>query len=287
MLMKCILLFLLSCICLPTWIGYTLYGPGVDSPICQLKIKAKSRNTVQTVAFGDSVWNGLWETVNKDEVANMAKNQAVTACGNYLLMRVYLENNPQTQKVYYIVRAPSLANDMWASSYVYCILPLLDKENMPYVESETKTLINQRFGKIFVGNEIVRSIMRHNRTWLSLYITTITGIDDVTQMCISETSAIYLKRMYKLCQEYGADFYVLPCPLIDKEEYHDWTAFEKDIKRYGLEEMLGKYAENTLYYSKECFDEDEVHLTDTFRQANGDMICDSILAKANGIRKKY
>ena len=92
-------------------------SPSGFGPELYYALDMAETNTEYTkVIIGDSVARLIFSPDYQDEtdeVCYLATNQAITVLGNYILLNRYLENNPQTEEVYYIVRPQSLANPLW------------------------------------------------------------------------------------------------------------------------------------------------------------------------------
>ena len=72
-----------------------------------------------TLVLGDSVGRQFFNSkyqAESNECCYLATNQAITVAGNSILLQRFLENNPDLDKVYYILRPDSLSGGV---NFVY------------------------------------------------------------------------------------------------------------------------------------------------------------------------
>lgn len=242
--------------------------------------KAQTTNACTVVYMGDSVCNQLWNEfdVDMDGICHIGCNQAITPAGSYLLIREYLENNPQTEEVYYIIRPQTIANDIWLDfSYQYFVIPFCDKNNRARLDEDTQRDIYHKFGEFFVDSQWVKTTLRNNHLLMQTYLNEIQKQPEKMETHrISKTAAVYLAKMENLCDEYGAKFFVKSTPLSDIEDNYGWEEFEQDIIDDGFEKLLGGFIENISYYPKDWF-RDDVHFTSDILEEYGDDIRAAVL----------
>ena len=240
--------------------------------------KSRQSNEADTVYLGDSVSNQLWnQRTDESGICHLASNQAITVCGNYFLLLNYLEANPQTKTVYYIVRPQSLANDFWTNhTYQYFVVPFYDEINQEKVEPKSLELLYSKFGKLFVENKLIVRILANNNALLNRYLSSIQANDSEEQNRVSYVSAVYLKKMEEACQEHDVELKILAGPLADTEENRDWTRFEQDIKDFDLTEVMGEFLDGLTYYPEEWFS-DGVHFTGKMIEEHGNEIRAAVL----------
>ena len=111
---------------------------------------AEEKTEYTKVIIGDSVARLIFAPDYQEETDTtcyLATNQAITVLGNYILLSRYLENNPQTEEVYYIVRPQSLANPLWFNfSFQYFIVPFYNDTYKQYIDDDTRSE-ERRVGK--------------------------------------------------------------------------------------------------------------------------------------------
>ncbi|MGN1187890.1 MAG: hypothetical protein ACI4R6_05305, partial [Lachnospiraceae bacterium] len=243
---------------------------------------AEQKNDYTKVIIGDSVARLIFSPdyqSETDEVCYLATNQAITVLGNYILLSRYLENNPQTEEVIYIVRPQSLANPLWYNfSFQYFIVPFYNDTYKKYIDEDTRSYIENRFGKMYATNNIVKSFVENNPYYLDVYLNNVLEqqLEVRDEKHLSDLSIKYLPMMKKLCESNGVSFTVLAAPLADTEENHDWSEFATQIAENGLSDILGEYLDGIEYYDESCFS-DEAHFTDEYLEENRQEIIEHLL----------
>lgn len=242
--------------------------------------KAQMTNECTVVYMGDSVCNQLWSEYDEDVdgICHIGCNQAITPAGSYLLLREYLESNPQTEEVYYLIRPQTIANDIWITySYQYFVIPFCDENNWPLLDEETQRKIYDKFGDFFVDNQWVKTVLQNNNLLIRTYLNQIQKQPEKRETHrISKTAAIYLVKIRELCDEYGTKLFVKSLPLSDSEDNYGWEEFKQDIIDYGLEDLLSEFVENILYYPEDWF-YDGSHFQKNILEEHGDEIREAVL----------
>lgn len=234
---------------------------------------AEQKNDYTKVIIGDSVARLIFAPdyqSETEEVCYLATNQAITVLGNYILLGRYLENNPQTEEVIYIARPQSLANPLWYNfSFQYFIVPFYNDTYKKYIDEDTRSYIENRFGKMYAANDIVKSFVENNPYYLDVYLNNVLEqqLEVRDEKHLSELSIKYLPLMKELCESYGVSFTVLAAPLPDTEENHEWSEFATQIEESGLADILGNYLDGIEYYEESCFS-DEAHFTEEYLKEN-------------------
>lgn len=244
--------------------------------------KAQKMNDCTIVYLGDSVCKQLWDEYDEDEdgICHIGCNQAITPAGSYLLLREYLENNPQTEQAYYIVRPQTLANDIGLQfSYQYFVIPFLDEDNFELLEEETQEIIYSKFGKKFVRSKLIKTLLLNNNALMQKYLNYVQSQSEtINTHRMSRTTVVYLKKMRELCKQNNVELIVRACPLSDAKDNQDWDDFENDITIYGFEDLLGGFIEDITYYPEDWF-RDGTHFTKEILQEYGESIRKSVLEK--------
>lgn len=220
-------------------------------------------NSYEKVLLGDSVSRQLCPPESQEEnqqICYLSTNQAITIVGNYILLCRYLENNPQTKQVIYMVHPFSLTNHMRADfSYQYFILPFYQKTYVDYIDESTREMVIRKYGSLFVSNPVLRYFLRNSSVCLEAYLERIH--DDETEP-VPDMTFLYLGKMQELCGEYGAEFVLVSSPLNKGFDY-DTETFLKIIGQTDDEEfrkLFERYIESMHFYEKDCFS-DDVHFT--------------------------
>ncbi|MBQ7594649.1 MAG: hypothetical protein IJU48_09895 [Synergistaceae bacterium] len=241
--------------------------------------KAEHNSGRPFVILGDSVCNQVWpQNKDSENFSHLGCNQAITPCGTYLLLKKYLENNPQTKNAYYIIIPGSLGNDLYMNyTYQYFLIPFLNDENMNLIEAETREMLYHKFGKFFVHNGYIKDSLLNNNFFMRQYLACIQKKPEKKYVKrLSPTAIIYLNKMRDLCREHNVNFYVCPLPVKDIPENHDWENFNQDVKDFDFEDLLGDFTEKITYYPEDWFS-DHVHFKHDILEQHRDEIIASVL----------
>lgn len=285
MIVKCTLLAILSlptmlCIsCVVTLLGGNLTG---NASIVYTAIeRAGQENDYRAVCIGDSVCNQLWQINEEDgKVFHLATNASITVCGNYLLLKEYLENNKQTETVYYIVCPQNLNIDASKStdSFIYFVIPFCTRENLALLTPRSRVDLEEKFGSPFVKSFVLKSVLQNSNLWLNRYLILVDrkgsgqdNTEEAKELRLSVTSATYLKKMQELCDEYGVSLILRASPLMDDETRDDVTGLAQNALELGVNDIVSEYIQGIRYYPKEWF-ADGVHLTREALAQYGDML---------------
>lgn len=225
--------------------------------------KAGRNSGLPAVYLGDSVCNQVFpQTENSDEAAYIGCNNAITPCGTWLLLKEYLEHNPQTKEAYYIITPGSLGNNMHINhTYQYFVIPFINGETLKIIAPESRELLYHRFGRFFVNNRYVKNFLLNNNYFMEKYLQYIKDKDTPerpTGLRLSRASVIYLNEMRKLCEENGVKLHVRPLPMADVPGRHVWGDFDSEIKSNGFEDIFEDFTDRITYYPEDWF-RDGVH----------------------------
>ena len=257
-------------------------SPSGFGPELYYALDLAETNTEYTkVIIGDSVARLIFSPDYQDEtneVCYLATNQAITVLGNYILLNRYLENNPQTEEVCYIVRPQSLANPLWFNfSFQYFIVPFYNDTYKQYIDEDTRQYIEDRFGKLYATNDIVKSFIENNAYYMDVYLNNVLEqqLEVRDEKHLSDLTIKYLPKITQLCDSHGVKLKVLAAPLPDTQDNHEWADFEKQIEDNGLAGLLGDYIDGIDYYPESAFG-DEAHFTQEYLDSERENIIEKL-----------
>lgn len=242
---------------------------------------AKTNTGYENVIIGDSVARLIFAPEYQgetDKTCYLATNQAITVLGNYLLLNRYLENNPQTKEVTYILRPQSLANPLWFNySFQYFVVPFYNEEFMELIKPETQDYIENRFGAIYATNNVVKKFTINTPYYLDVYLNNILEqqLEIRDEKHISDIAVEYLGLMKELCDSRGITLNVLAAPLPDTEDNHNWEDMKNVILANDKLAFMQDFFDGIDYYD-EGFFMDEAHFTEEYLSENRDMIIDAL-----------
>lgn len=223
--------------------------------------KAEKNSGCQVVYLGDSVCNQIWPQKEYNEkICYLGCNQAITTAGTYLLLKNYLEHNPQTKEAYYIIVPGNLANDLNLNfTYQYFVIPFLDDNNINLLAQETRDMLYYKFGRFFVENKFIKELLLNNNFSMKLYLSHVQRkAEKKYTHRLSRTAIIYLEKIRELCKKYDVKFLVRPIPMADTAKNYGWEDLQQDIDKYGFNDLFGDFVQKIHYYSEDWYG-DGVH----------------------------
>lgn len=227
--------------------------------------QSKEKQDAKSLIIGDSVAAQLFGNDKKIRKAyTITGNCSATLAGYYILMRNYVENNPQTERIWLVISPDLIANAADTDlTYQYYVVPYYTDENMEYITPNVQSYIDNKFGVVSTRVEPVKKILYNDIFMLSHYRNYIeaTRSDERQEMRISWLTAEYLKQMKKLCDSNNIKLRVVAPPLQDNRRMRTWKGFEEDVEYYGLKDVLKGYKKNANYYHEDNF-KDEYHFED-------------------------
>ena len=247
----------------------------------------KTRETTEytTVVLGDSVARQFFHPDYQKEdrdICFLATNQAITPAGNYILLEEYLKSNPQTEKVYYVVRPESLtAGINFHYSYSYFVTPFFNDKFKGYLEVETISGIEKIFGKLWTTTEYAKWLLAKYPKMLEMYHDICNSLNDVRAISdewrFPDMSMTYLAKMKKICDEKNMELYILAVPLPEGYEF-DFKELERIMENSGLKKEYRMLYESIFYIEAEEF-VDEIHLEKSYVQVNREQIIKKIMSE--------
>lgn len=231
---------------------------------------ASKKTSYEEVILGDSVSRQIFNIRNQEgsHYYHLSSNQAISVLGNYILLKKYLKNNPQTKKVYLIMRPTSFNNDLnqkW--TYVYFILPFFNRENIEFFSGDVLEKLENRNKKIYLNYNFIKILEKNPKFALGLKIDYSNNIDHSKDLAsLSDISIEYLKKMEELCLEKNIKFKVLASPLSIKEP-REQLKLKQEINDNNFENIFSKYFQSILFYPENSF-VDGVHFEKKYLDEN-------------------
>lgn len=253
---------------------------GITSDQFRLLAQSRVARHASELVMGDSVAAQLFNNdVESGDEYSMTGNCSSTLGGEYILLRNYLENNPQTTSVLMVVTPDLLSNEGENDyGYQYYVIPYYSEDNMQYITDDVQQYIDNRYGKIFTRNVAIRRILYNDLNLLEVYRNHLeekNGSEVDGALRISWLSATYLKQIEELCELRGIELRVVCSPLPNVRANWDWDGFMHDIEAYGLQQILDGYIASAVYYSEDCF-QDAWHLDNEFLEEHRKEIADRL-----------
>ena len=241
--------------------------------------KAEKNSGCPVVYLGDSVCNQIWPQKDTNEkICYLGCNQAISTAGTYLLLKNYLEHNPQTKEAYYMLVPDDLENDLNLDfTYQYFVIPFFEGDNINLLAQETIDMLYYKFGQLFLENKIIKEILLNNNLFMKLYLSHVQSKPEKTyRHRLSRTTIIYLNKIRELCKEHDVKFLVRPLPMADTEKKHGWEYLQQDINDNGFNDLFGNFMQKIHYYPEDWFG-DGVHFKKGILEQHRDEIINLIM----------
>lgn len=256
-----------------TYIITGILKPNAD--VYEAIVASEKQTIYSTVLLGDSVSRQLFNVRNQEnsQYYHLNSNQAIGVIGNYILLNNYLINNPQTRKVYLIMRPTSFNNNLnqkW--TYTYFILPFLKEENKKYFSETSLKKVNIK--RKFLNKYLLNIFELNPKLSLLLKIDYSDEMTDIKEAYLSDISIEYLKKIKKLLQEKNIEFFVLASPLSIKEK-SEYNLLRKNIKDNHFEDIFVYYFDSIQYYPENDFI-DGVHFSKEYLRKDREEIINNL-----------
>ena len=237
-----------------------------------------------TLILGDSVGRQFFSPEYQEEsevCCYLATNQAITVAGNYILFRRFLENNPDIDRIYYVLRPDSLKSSVnFVYTYSYFVTPLFNGSYNTYLHPETVEGIEEVFGKVCAERAFPKWMMAKYPKILEMYNSSCSTLwqmrhqgGSVEQM--PDMAITYLYDMKQMCDEYGIELHLICVPLPDGYAF-DFESLEKEMDAAGLETLYEEYVYDVQYVDRDAF-VDGIHLTKEYLDENREKYIGNIL----------
>jgi len=209
---------------------------------------------VAKLVLGDSAAYQLYNnSCYNDAIYSLTCNQAISMVGYYLLLKNFLETNPELKdlEIYLIYHPTSFKNNL---DQIYTFHYFLKPFNTREYQKEFSVTVLRQIKKI-PFNQFSQLFIVKTNNWAPPYDLK----DKKDDMFLSEISREYLLRIAELAEAYGHKFRLLP-PLVSRshqelvKRYHDQL-----LKTDVLARELQHYFEQIVYWDDNLFS-DSIHL---------------------------
>lgn len=237
-----------------------------------------------TLILGDSVGRQFFNPEYQEESETccyLATNQAITAAGNYILFRRFLENNPDINRVYYVLRPDSLKSGVnFVYTYSYFVTPLFNESYNIYLHPETVEGIEEVFGKVCAEREFPKWMMAKYPKILEMYNNACSSLWQIrhqkdAQKQMPDMSITYLADMKQICDENGIELHLICVPLPEGIVF-DFESLEEEMYAVGLESLYEEYTSDVQYVEQGAF-VDGIHLAQEYVDENREEYIGNIL----------
>jgi len=218
--------------------------------------ESKKKSKAKKLILGDSVARQFYEPgqVNSSTVS-LACNQAVSLCGQYLLLQNYLQAGNQPDSVTLLLTPTSLRNDLnQVFTFHYFLKPFYTQQNMRFFSDQVFNQINK---VPFKNLSQIPSVKASK--WAPDYGEKWNKKGEYIE--VSEISIEYIDKMQTLCETSGIGFSLIPGPVTDslRTKCQKTLLEVSDDKYLKVEPLFVHYFNNITFLADTLFS-DGTHL---------------------------
>lgn len=239
------------------------YLTHMDGPdwIVPLIEKVSEEDESHVLLIGDSVCRQMFidlMDINKETCVAPAISP-FGMCGQYVLVKQYLDNHPDATDVYLMmVPMGDVSRDFSVEyGYQYVVMPLVETNLLYLLDENTIDELKYMFGEWYMKPSVVQKIDKSglNRKLYLNYVKACRKND--YEHSLEESVYIkYLKKIRTLCDERSVKLHFLSDPIPDTDLYHDIVEVQVPqlFSETGLDEMFPEYLRSVRFYPEELFE---------------------------------
>lgn len=212
-----------------------------------IKKSKEKKSQTKILLIGDSIAKQMYDNEeHNDTINSLACVQGVSVFGQYLMLKNFLETNPNLKpEIIFLYRPSSFRNNLdQMFSFNYFLKPFFRKEYLPNYSDLAWQQVKKIPFYYLSKYEVVK-----NSNWSPSY--NIKNNPDEFKM--SEISAEYIKKCKTLSEQYNATFRV-ECTFMSEEFVsEDFSKMKKQIVDFGLADLFDGYFDDIIYLDKDLF----------------------------------
>lgn len=246
--------------------------------------KTSQKTEYTALVLGDSVARQIFNPEaqeESEEVCYLATNQAIMPAGNYILLENYLQNNPQTETVYYIARPDSMQGGInFIYTYSYFVTPLYTEPFRQYLAEETSDGIEKVFGTFPASYEFPKWLIGKYPKLLELYNDGAGKLwmarNRIHAQEMPDMSITYIAEMRQACMKNNVEFVLLSPPLPEGFDPNSIERMKAKMADAGMAELMDGFEESICYIDQEEF-VDGIHMTGEFLDRNRERLIHDLI----------
>lgn len=237
----------------------------------------QKQDSSRALIIGDSVAGQIFGgLVGVNENYNIFPvNRAMTFAGQYILLKIYLDNHPDAQEIYIAFYPGTLSSAIDEElSYQYVAMPFIENGYGDELDGSTIEDLKDIYGSFFLKPEVLHYI-DYSGLNRKLYLNAVSKsqsvsikktTDDSEAGILSDTSIVYLKKINSLCKERNVEIHLISTPVADTAERHEeYDRIKEEFHQYELDELYPGYIESFMFYPEEMFLDDKVHFKPEYK----------------------
>ena len=203
--------------------------------------------------IGDSVCRQLFSHLQSrnTHIAMLGSNAGLTAAGQYIMAKEYLEHHPDTTDVFLLMLPKSLVRTFDTNwGYLYVVMPFVETDTLKYLDQETIDCLGDVYGKPFLNPAVVQFIDRspiNRKLYLNMLKEHSDGYIPSNQFELADQ---YVYKIYTMCKERNVTFHLYPCP-VSEASAEKVQALRSDFEKSKIREINPDYLDMVTYYPAE------------------------------------
>jgi hypothetical protein len=230
-----------------------------------------------TIVVGDSVCHQLLTGYAPPGMLSLGTNEAVSMCGQYLIVRSAIEHDPAAKDVILAYQASSFTNNLdQVFTYNYFVRPFY-----PYAEyrAQMSPLVMQLINRRPMARLVVLPLFRYTTLLTASTIDYSLGAEKPTFTFLAPVSIDYLRKLSELCDQHGIRLHIVSTP-INRDVDFDRAALMKEATDAHLETLFASYFETVRLVDRRLLF-DEIHFKDSAVNANSAIFIQMLQAESS------
>lgn len=215
--------------------------------------RVRAEDGTTKLVIGESICDQMFTRLQEynPDVSFQASNAAFLITGQYLLTEEYLKSHPDTTDVFLVMHPSPLTRSFdteWG--YRYGVMTYVAADVLDRLDENTIDAMAGVYGSFFMKKEAVR-FLEDSPLAQKIYLSYLyNNRENYVQSTPFEISDQYVKKMYDLCGEYGAELHLYSSPV---SEYFRGIVEELELS-YGetwMSSVYPDYFNDIMYYPNE------------------------------------
>lgn len=234
--------------------------------------RAGEQDGTTQLIIGDSICRQLFSGLSEynPQTSILATNAALMITGQYLLVEEYLQSHPDTTDVFLVMHPLTLTRTFdteWG--YRYAAMTYVETDTLRFLDEDTIDAMEGVYGAFFMRRKIVW-LIEDSPVCRKLYLSYInSNAEDYVQSSPFEIADRYIKKIYDLCEESGAELHLYSSPVAEyyREQMNElaeaygetWTSTRYPDYFDSILYYPSEWAEDLSHFSGEYAERDKLN----------------------------
>lgn len=227
--------------------------------------------------IGDSVAGQIFEGLIgvNDDYKIFPVNRAMTLAGQYILLKIYLDNHPDAREIYLAFYPGTLASAIDRElSYQYIAMPFIENGYGDDLDESVMKDLRDIYGSFFLKPGVLHYI-DYSGLNRKIYLNAVSKMPQASVKpkaeateteVLSNISIVYLQKIYSLCRERNVDVHLISTPVADTADRHEeYDKIKETFEQYEFDVLYPGYMESFMFYPEEMFLDDMIHFKPEYK----------------------